>query len=348
MKFLVGKKADFIDFLNSINKKDKIGFLSHNDLDGIGSSILLEEILQDKQLNNIKMKIFLDYKKNIFSEVYQLLKKEKISTLFISDLNPENIDADGFERLRKEFKVFSVDHHPLGQLKDTKNIIKSESTQCTTFVYYQLGREVIDIKKWKWLVYAASISDFSYKNPNILKFIQESYPEVTMENIHDSKIGKISSIISSSLIYFVDNIKKVYELIKKQNLNKLEKYDIKIREEIAKWVKKYQEEAEYFPERNLYFYYYTPKFNITGVVTEILSNKKPDTTFVSVSDIQNDNNKVKVSARNQNSKEDMIQLIKKGMQGLENAVGGGHVPAAGGSFMKEDIKRFKKNIIEHR
>ena len=41
----------------------------------------------------------------------------------------------------------------------------------------------------------------------------------------------------------------------------------------------------------------------------------------------------------------MNKLMKKGVSGLENATGGGHVPAAGGRFMKKDLEKFKENIL---
>jgi len=38
--------------------------------------------------------------------------------------------------------------------------------------------------------------------------------------------------------------------------------------------------------------------------------------------------------------------LKKGIQGLENAVAGGHAKASGASFMKKDLDTFKKNILK--
>ncbi len=347
MNFIVGDKEEFTGFLNSIGKKDRIAIVSHTDLDGIGSAILIGEMLKSKGLEqNIKYRKFLDYRKNLFSDLYEQLRRERLSTVFISDLNPENVDSDGFEKIRGAYNTFTIDHHPVGQLRNLGNIIKTETSNCSTFVCYELGKELIDAEKWKWLVCAALVSDVSYKDIEILRFIRENYPDVTEANINESEIGKISSVVSSSLIYFAGNPEKVFDLIKKRKLKQLEGYDIEVREEVAKWMKKYQEEADYSSEKNLYFYYYNPKFNITSIVTSILSTTNPDATFVSVSDIKTDDKLVKVSARNHNSREDMIQLMKRGMKGLENAVGGGHVPAAGGSFMKADLEKFKRNILE--
>ena len=344
MEYLIGSKNEFLEYIDSIGKSN-IAILSHSDLDGIASAIFLEEILKTKGLEgNLKFREFLDYKKGIFGEVYQELKKKEISSVLISDLNPENVDFEGFERLRSEFNVFSIDHHPIGELKDKKRIIKTEIGYCSTLTCYELGRGIFDLDKWKWLVQAAIVSDMSYKNPKVLKFLQKDYPKITEKNIHDSEIGKIASAISSSLIY-LENPEKIYDLIRRKKIKELGRYDEKIRKEVDKWIKKFEEKAKFYPERNLYFYYYKPKFSITSLVGTLLSQKRKDATIISVSDIKDEPEFVKVSARNQNSREDMNKLMKKGTEGLENATGGGHIPAAGGRFMKKDLQKFKENIL---
>ena len=55
---------------------------------------------------------------------------------------------------------------------------------------------------------------------------------------------------------------------------------------------------------------------------------------------------IKISARNQSGKIDLDKFLKKGIQGLENAVAGGHAKASGASFMKKDLDTFKKNILK--
>lgn len=345
MKFIIGNREEFVSFIDNIKKKN-VAILTHTDLDGIASAIFIEEILKSKGLNkNVKLIKFLKYDKNVFLKIYSELKVKKIAVIFFSDLSPENVDLEGFERLRKDFSVFSIDHHPIGEIKDKKGIIKTETPYCTTHVIYDLGKGIIDSEKWKWLVYAGIISDMGYKSKEVLKFIQESFPEITEENIHESEIGKISSIVSSSLIYFNNKPEKVYDLIKGKKIKELEKYDIEVRKEIGNWMKKYMEKAEYFPERNLYLYYYNPHFHIASIVTTLLSSTNKDATFISISDSSDKPGFVSVSGRNQNSKENMMELMKKGTEGFENATAGGHIPAAGGSFMKKDLEKFKKNIL---
>ena len=60
MEYLVGNKQIFIDYLNKLEKKDKIAVITHIDLDGIASAILINEILKQKKLK-INSLSFINY-----------------------------------------------------------------------------------------------------------------------------------------------------------------------------------------------------------------------------------------------------------------------------------------------
>jgi c-di-AMP phosphodiesterase-like protein len=51
-----------------------------------------------------------------------------------------------------------------------------------------------------------------------------------------------------------------------------------------------------------------------------------------------------VSMRRQNNGEDMDKLMKNVLRGLEKSGGGGHIPAAGGHFLKKDLKTVKERL----
>jgi single-stranded DNA-specific DHH superfamily exonuclease len=57
-------------------------------------------------------------------------------------------------------------------------------------------------------------------------------------------------------------------------------------------------------------------------------------------------NLVRFSARSSNGKIDMGELMKKGIEGLEDANGGGHIPAAAAQVRSEDAEIFKKRVLE--
>ncbi|MEK6827579.1 MAG: DHH family phosphoesterase [Nanoarchaeota archaeon] len=341
MEYLVGSKQIFLDYLNKLEKKDRIGVISHNDLDGVASAILINEILK---LKNMKIRgiNFVNYKKGIFEKSAEIFARKKINKIFLCDVGIDS-DSEEFEELRKSFDIFYIDHHP-SEIKG-ENIIKTKTADCIAFTIYETARQNFDLSKLEWLVCATMVSEFSYKDENNFNFLKEHYPEIKLETIMGSEPGEMSKKISSSLIYLKGKEEKVFRLILKNKLSCLEKYQKIVDEEIKNLVEKFKSEAQFYPEQNLYLYQAHPKFSVTSVVTTILSTKEPEKTFIFISDIEDEPEFLKVSSRHQNGKEDMGQLMKKGIEGMENATAGGHIPAAAARFMKKDLEKFKENLL---
>jgi single-stranded DNA-specific DHH superfamily exonuclease len=343
MEFLIGGKQEFFDFLDSIKPEDKLGILTHTDLDGIASGIFMQLILEAKG-HKVEFVDFMSYGVGTFNEALKKLKDHNISKVFITDVGADIGDPEGFRELKKNIDCFLIDHHPINEeFREEKNIMKTETADCSSLVIYDLGENIIDQKKWKWLVCASMIADYSFKKKENLEFIQKIYPDVAEQNIFDTNIGKKSNEIVYALIYYGDDKKKVYNLLLEENLNELKEISDILNEEIKKQIEKFRQKAEYYPERNLYYFYTNPKFNITSIISTILSSEKPNKSFVIVSD--KDGVYYKVSARNQGRTEDMNILMKKCINGLKNATGGGHIPAAAAQFLKKDLDKFKENLL---
>ena len=332
-------------FLNSINSDDNIAILTHTDLDGISSGIFLEKILESKKIY-VKFIEFIEYENNVIKNIFKRFEQEKISKLFILDISIDNLTLEDFESLKKQIDIFLIDHHPINSLlKNKKNIIKAKSEDCAAFVLYNLGKDIIEQKEWKSLICATMISEFSYRDKDNLKFIQDIYPNITENNILKSEPGKIYKIISSALIYYSDNLKKVYDFVLKNDIKSLEKYYSLIQIEIKKEINNFWKNAEYYPDKKLYFYYFKNKFHIKSIVATSISIEKIEDAFVIIAEDDKAPDMLIVSARNQNQSQDMGLLLKKGIQNLENANAGGHIPAAGARFMKKDLDRFKENLL---
>ncbi len=56
--------------------------------------------------------------------------------------------------------------------------------------------------------------------------------------------------------------------------------------------------------------------------------------------------KLKVSARSQDFKVPMNDLLKKSVNEFDNANAGGHDPASGASLPRENLDEFKKNLVK--
>ena len=345
MKFLIGSKEEFMEFLSGISGEDRVGIITHNDLDGIASAVLIDLILKSRGIK-VELVSFIGYENEIFIKVINKINKDKISKLFVTDINADSLNLEDFELLRRKTDLFLIDHHPINPLfKNHKNVIKTESYDCSSYVIYDMVKESFNSDSWKFLVCAAMIYDFSYKNPKNLEFIKNIYPDVKEENIMESVPGKISNKITFNLIYFESNLKKVYDMILKMDFKNFDKYEKSVKEEIDRTIEKFWKEAEFYPEKNLYFYSCDFNFNILSVVSSFISVEKPDSIFILATKSKKNKNYMKISARCQNKSADMNKLMQKAIEGLKNANAGGHVAAAGATIAKKDLERFKKRIL---
>lgn len=344
-KYLIGSEQEFDNFLNSINKGDKIGIITHTDMDGIASGILLEKILDSKGLKANFIE-FLDYG----ADALKSFLKKKFDVLFFTDWNVDNF-PDYLNRLRKKSKVLVIDHHPSNDsLIDKKGIIKTESKYCTTHTLFDLAKKYnyLNTKSFEWLVCATIILDYTFDTDQNMKFLNLIYSGMTKENVFESEPGKIGTKIANALIYYKPNFRKVYELVLKKDFSSLEKADKKIKEEIEKGIELFKRESEHFADKKLYFYYKNLNYNLTSVVVSQLSHNEFDKdTLIFISDMSDKEGFVKMSARNQTGEVDLGKLLKKCIEGFENSSAGGHVKASAGNFPKKYLGEFKKRLLEN-
>lgn len=343
IEYLIGKEQDFYNFVEGIGKNDKIAIITHIDLDGIASAIFLNEILKSKGIKPKTLE-FTEYGSGVFSKFLKEFKKKKITKILMSDIN-EGSDYENFEKLKNEFNVFLIDHHP-SELKTKENVLKTKTEHCAAWIIYNLATKLTNMEKWKDLVCATMVAEFSFNNEDNFNFLKNNFPEITKENLIESEPGKLSVKIGSAITFFKGKEKNIFDLVSKNKIKKFEKYHKIVQKEIDKTIQKFKNEAKFYPDRNLYFYYGNPKFSITSAVTTILSMETNDKTFIFASDIKEEPDFVKVSSRNQSGNVNLNELMKKGIEGLENATAGGHLKASAARFMKKDLSIFKQNILK--
>ena len=344
INYIKGSKKEFFQFVDLIAPSQKVAILSHIDVDGLSSAIFLEKILNAKNIN-VDYFGFLDIKKDMFKEISVKLKEENIDKVFIADLDADSIDFEGFSDMREDFDVFMIDHHPLSpHVTDWDNIIKTDSQDCAGMVCYFLGEGLIDYEEWDWLCCADIFSDYSYKEPKNLEYIQSVYPGVTPENISSSVPGINSRKINSALIYYEDNREHVFELVKERKMDEITKAHEIIEEEVEKWVDGFSSEAEHYLEKKTHLYEIGSKFNVTSTVANLISKMKPEDTFIFMR--RRDNGMIKISARNQSGSIDLGALMTRCTFGLDGASGGGHKRAAAALVRSEDFEEFKQRLLE--
>ncbi len=344
IEYLKGSKKEFFEFVDLITFRDKIAILTHNDLDGIASAVFLEKILEKKNLK-IEYIDFLSINPNMIKEVIYTLEGKGITKVFFCDLGVDSIDFEGYVELRTKMDVFLIDHHPMSSnVYGFNKIIKTISEDCSALTVFDLGREVFDSSEWDWLLCSTLFSEFSYNKSENLEYIMKIYPEVSLENISSSVPGRIARKISSALVYYKMNVSYVYDLIKKRDLEELDRIHDIIEEEVDRIVEDFSDKKEFFPEEKVYFYEIDSKYELTSYVSSLISKIKPDYSFIFY---RRTNGVMKISARNQGKNEDMGSLMQYACNGLEEASGGGHFPAAAARIKSEDFQKFKNRIMEY-
>ena len=319
------------EFLENISQEDKIAIIHHDDLDGFASGILLYEYCKNKKPTSIPTTL----KNGTFAKIARELKN--FDNILIADIPPSFISTN-LETLNDK-QILYIDHHQ----KDTEisNFILELRTPSDKYIPASRTCQELTNKK-QWLGVAGTIADVGYKYPENDKFINTflqknniSLKEFEKEVVHP---------IIAFLIYFSNNTSKAFEILKEiKNFNELEtikKYADEVETEIQAEVEKFKTKHEKIGET--YFYYFEPKFKIKSIVGSNISLKNPEKTIIFAT--PENETTLNISFRDQEEKIDMSKMANETTKNLENANGGGHKRAAGGTILTKDLEKFKQNV----
>jgi len=328
-------KQEALEFLEKIEKKDKVGIITHDDLDGFASGVLLVDFLKKKGCN-VKVEIF-NYKDNANQIESSLKDCDKI---IITDIAPFGVNA--LEKLCKNKPVLNIDHHP----KDLE--ISSKILEYRSEGYVPASRMVFELVGGKdWLALAGVLADYGDKYPENKDFINKLLGKLKLkqEEFNKKEVFQLIDFI----IYFEDGLKKAFELLTEINsmdeIKKIEKYYKPVEDELDRLRKEFHEKHEEF-EKIIYFHC-KPKFKLKlkSILISSLSCEEPDKIYVFTS-LDENGKTIGLSARNQSREFDTPSVLKPTIAGFKDSSIGGHRAAAGGFFLKKDMEKFKENLKE--
>tara|TARA_Y100000310_G_C20633082_1_gene789675 strand:- start:332 stop:1408 length:1077 start_codon:yes stop_codon:yes gene_type:complete len=351
MKYLIGSKENFHEFIDSIRLGDRVGVFSHNDLDGIASAVFMTLILKKKGVG-LKVIDFGSYSVDVFDRIRSEVEEGYLNKILFIDMSLESANAEEFEKFKKEHDCFLIDHHPMIDGVDYgENVIKTESGDCVAQTIFDLGEELLDKEQWEWLRDAAMLADYSWKKKENADFLKGKYEGLSEEDPFDSVPGEIATKISYALVYFKGEEKglnKVYDLLLQGlgGLREIEKYSGEVKAEIDRYIEDFKRNAEYYEDRKVFFYEMDPKFDIGSIFSNIVSGFDRDKTVIIFSPIKGKEEFLKGSARNQDKKENVNKLVRRAMEDLQETSGGGHAAAAGFMILKKDLEKFKENVLK--
>ncbi len=344
----------FKEFCTELSKNDKIAIIHHSDADGLCSALIAGKAIE--RLTGRKPVVVLPYEYgNIKQErkAVAQIKKKKANKLLVVDLGIDSSLHSLAEKCSFE-KCLVIDHHKLYKDLNSKKIVflkaqfftkKKPSAYVASKFAFDLFNKVTDISDLDWLACIGILGDMSLDawQPFVKKTIKK-------RNVSMTWLYRFLDLIAS--VEVVAN-KKIPELYweffdAKHPSDVLESKFHKLLNEFTKekdrLVEGFAEKAKQFPEIELYFYAIKARYeNIKSYVINEISEMRPHKTIILLQFLPK--GRVRFSARRQDCKVKVNDLLTEAIKGIPNSNAGGHAPAAAGSIPRQHAKKFKTNII---
>jgi single-stranded DNA-specific DHH superfamily exonuclease len=347
----------FAEFIRNITAQDKIAVIYHTDTDGICSGVIAAKAVERLRGRKIDLRLNTEHSKvTITPSLIAKLKNKKINKVICVDTcvdqNPKTV-----KETEKFAEILILDHHKLyNDLNSAKIILIKPQLIKSKLKGYQypasklsfdLFSKTADISDLDWIAAVGTIADAGYQSwKRFVDSVMKKYKVKIEKDVFETKFGKAAAFLNyacsvgrpSMGFDILYKAEKYSDVLKSE----LIRYQKNIEKEIDYYLKNHKKLAEFYPEAGLVFYKIQPKYEIKSALINVLSAKYyPNKTVIVASADKN----VKLSARRQDGKVAVNDLLEKAVIGLKGASAGGHIPAAGGTIRKKDLDKFKQNII---
>lgn len=353
-EFLLKKLAGFF---KELSEKDRVGVLVHCDPDGLASGVIISKaVLQHtgKEPHSFACSPYGGH--NLMEKKLDIFRFARCNKLILADLS---FDQDDFFVSKAEEifdAVLFIDHHKVyNDFNSEKTIfikasffseIDSSQYPASKLCFDLLSKHA-DLKKAAWVACVGILGDAS--GLQWKEFIEQTIKEgnFSFKEIDDCKeiiesVGLIEPYRFSDLFRLFLKAKGPEEILKSGFSGKL----IEMRSEISLWLEKFEKEKEFFPEIELIWFECKPRIPIkTPLVNKISFELHPKKTVIFVQDLSSNKTHVSVSARRQDGKVKMNDLLENAAKNIPDALGGGHAPASGARVPRKFLQQFKQNII---
>ncbi len=341
IELTVGSERDFSGFIMKLNEKEKVALISHTDLDGLVSAKIVDKVVDADIVE------FVDYEE-LNDKLIEKLKKKKARYIIFTDLLIK--DANFIKEIEKFADILIIDHHPFQiDFNSSKTAFlncNGIKNYCASYLCYYLFYKIENLEKFDWLAACASVADFCFiDNADWMQNVYNKYgDEYFVENGKIRKEGKIWDLmwkLTLILIYYEKNLKKVFDAINERfgEVGGLDKKAVEVQKDIDQAVELFEKKKQEIKEG--YFLEIESKFRIKSIVSNIISVKYWDKTII-LGKIEGD--RYYLSARRQDWKRNIGELLEKLTSGLEGANAGGHIAAAGASFLLKDREKFLRRL----
>ncbi len=342
---------DFTTYIQSIDKDSKVALLHDTDMDGMSAAVLTLRALEKLQ-KTIALVIPKEHGSREVSQEFLLsLEEHAITHLICVDLALENFDyADKLEK----YNVLVLDHHPTQpDAEKSFLVIKPEDIQdrvanyqyCSAHLVYTLFSKLTSLEEYDWLALAGIIGDMTHPHHQpLVQELLEKYNNPLLEDVYETPFARIP-IFTGYACSTEHGEEDVFNALLESTtptevIDKLSKYTV-VEEELGYLREQFPVKRETY--KDIHFYKFESEYKLNSMLSTIISKKDISEDAILVTIHQQDEH-CSASARRQDGKLHMGEMMDYATEPLSQAQGGGHKPAAGAKFQTKDLETFKERI----
>ncbi len=348
-------------FITGLTPADRVAVIHHTDPDGVSSGVLAAKTIE--RARGKKADLRLNQPGNIvhiLPTTVDALRAAKIDKVIITDLAVYE-NAATIKDIGAFADILILDHHKVYEDVTSGNVILVNPSQmyencessayCAAKLVYDTCGKHVDLSDLDWVAAIGVIGDATAKH--WLPFLQDVCKRLRISPKQDwfqTPLGEAAAIISSAEMIDDNNVPRCFETLYSAHgpadiiRAPIAEARKAINADVTHWVKNLDKLAQFHPDLQLIIYKIQPNYGIKSMLSTILSMARQSTTVVVV-DTRGE--KWGISARRQDGKVAVNDLLRECLDGLPEAVGGGHKPAAGGTVRAADYPVFEKRLLAH-
>ena len=324
------------EFLQSF--KGTTVIVHDSDADGMSSAVMFTHYLEKKKNKIVQL---VSDGATISQEKKEKIKSLKPDNVVILDFGGEA--SNTIKELSQTMNVLIVDHHKMYVSDFGKALylnphffnVPDDYTSPTSFLSWQICRNT------DWLAAAGVIADKGFlPAAELLRDTKAKYPKANFNYLVNLLNAADAKEKTPEAVQILLKTKKPEELIKSQ----LAEWEKEVRQEIERIVSEHKQKALFIADGKVILYEIKPKFALRGEISNRIQQLYPD-KIVIIGEVENDH--YLMSFRTVTGKVSFPDLIKKTIENMEGAHGGGHAKAAGCKIKLIDKEKFLQRFIEN-
>ncbi len=342
----------------SLNGQKRVVIVHHSDTDGLCSALVAAKAIEKISGKAPEHVIPFDYGDDEADKIFsEKIKKLSPDTLFVLDVN-----IDSREKLLKALgkeagTLVVIDHHKIYRDWNSEKIVflkaqyfrKMDGSRYANakFTFDLFGR-IVELEEMGWAACIGILGDNAYYSWK--KFFEKTLPRAGISLVEIKKIAKLIEAVEAvrnsefqNLFWEMFRAKSPKSILGSEYFDVLETYE----RILEKWREKFEREHSFDKELELMHYAIKPEYQIKSPLINTISNTYRHRTIVIFEEYDG---RIGFSARRQDYKIKLNDLLAKSIIGIPESAAGGHVPAAAGSIPKKYYSKFleslKKNLAK--